>query len=154
PQRATLVAEGDAAIHAARALRLEAVLGRLEIELAPVLEPLGNRTPRRRLAPDLHEAGNLAHLTQFRATRSDRRQARHVIVGAEMLPLQYRAIFRREHLDEFPGERIPVLKDPLGHAAAGVLPMTPDERLQLLQVVGVAYRAQFDHAHVTARGER
>ncbi len=45
PERATLVAEGDAAIHAARALRAQLVLGHLEIEFAPILQAFPDRTP-------------------------------------------------------------------------------------------------------------
>ena len=45
-ERAALVAEGDAAIHAARALRAQLVLGHLEIVLAPVLA--GARSTGRR----------------------------------------------------------------------------------------------------------
>src|ERR1700747_3332705 len=69
-ERAALVAEGDAAIHASRPLRAQLVLGHLEIVLAPVLQPLGHRAPRRRLALDLHESGYLAHLftSTFSAT--------------------------------------------------------------------------------------
>ena len=60
-ERATLVAEGNPAIHAAGALRAQLVFGHLEIEFAPILQALADRTPRRNLAFDLHEAGNLAH---------------------------------------------------------------------------------------------
>ena len=61
PERATLVAEGNAAIHAAGTLRAQFVFGHLEIEFAPILQALPDRTPRRSLALDLHEARNLAH---------------------------------------------------------------------------------------------
>jgi hypothetical protein len=60
-ERAALVAEGDAAIHASRPLRAQLVLGHLEIVLAPILQPLGDRAPCRCLALDLHESGYLAH---------------------------------------------------------------------------------------------
>src|ERR1700688_771852 len=62
-ERATLVAEGDPAIHASRSLRAKLVLGHLEVILAPVLQALLDRTPRRRFPFDLHEARYLAHLT-------------------------------------------------------------------------------------------
>src|SRR5215472_13620402 len=53
PERAALVAEGDSAIHAAGALRAQLLLGHLEIEFAPILQALPDRTPRRNLAFDL-----------------------------------------------------------------------------------------------------
>src|ERR1700682_1221263 len=63
PERAALVAEGDSAVHASRALGFQLLLGHLEIEFAPVLQAFPDRTPRRSLALDLHEAGNFAHRT-------------------------------------------------------------------------------------------
>src|ERR1700679_1570867 len=45
PERAALVAEGDAAIHTAGALRTQLVLGHLEIEFAPILQAFPDRTP-------------------------------------------------------------------------------------------------------------
>src|SRR5258708_27313228 len=61
-ERAALVAEGDAAIHASRPLRAQLVLRHLEIVLAPVLQSLAHRAPCRRLALDLHESRYFAHL--------------------------------------------------------------------------------------------
>ena len=43
-QRTTLVAEGDSAIHAARALLHELVIGHLEVILAPVGDAFADRT--------------------------------------------------------------------------------------------------------------
>src|SRR6266481_9434402 len=54
PEWATLVAEGNSAIHAAGALRAELLFGHLEIEFAPILQTFADRTPRRSLAIDLH----------------------------------------------------------------------------------------------------
>ncbi len=50
PERAALVTEGNAAIHAARALLLQLVLGELALELVPVLQTLRDRPARRQLA--------------------------------------------------------------------------------------------------------
>src|SRR6185369_3655801 len=50
PERATLVAEGNAAIHAARALDAELILRELLLELAPVLQTIGDRLLVRSLA--------------------------------------------------------------------------------------------------------
>src|SRR5579883_2299586 len=50
PERAALVAERDAAVHASRALLAQLRLGHLELELAPVLEPFGNWALVRRFA--------------------------------------------------------------------------------------------------------
>src|SRR5262249_16587751 len=61
PERATLVAEGNSAIHAARTLRAQLVFGHLELVLAPVVQALRDRTPPRQLAIDLHEARYLSH---------------------------------------------------------------------------------------------
>ena len=55
-ERAALVAEGDSAIHATRALRAKLVLGHLEVILAPILQALLDGPPRRRFPLDLHEA--------------------------------------------------------------------------------------------------
>ncbi len=44
-ERAAGVAEGHAAIHAAGALRAELVFGKVEIDLEPVVDALGDRTP-------------------------------------------------------------------------------------------------------------
>src|SRR5207245_6334568 len=60
PERAALVAEGDPAIHAARALTLEDVIGRALLELAPVLQPLRHGLLVDLLALELEEAGDLA----------------------------------------------------------------------------------------------
>src|SRR5208283_1419511 len=62
-ERATLVAEGDPAIHAARSLRAKLVFGHLEVIFAPILQALLDGTPRWRLAFDLHEARYLSHRT-------------------------------------------------------------------------------------------
>src|SRR5262249_45591144 len=61
PERAALVTEGDAAIHAAGALRAELLLGELQLELAPVLQPIGDRLLVRGLALVLEKSGDLSH---------------------------------------------------------------------------------------------
>src|SRR5579863_266264 len=60
-ERAAAMAEGNAAIHAARALLLQLGIGQLEVVLAIVPNALGHRTPRVGLAIDLHEARDLSH---------------------------------------------------------------------------------------------
>ena len=59
--RATLVAVRHAAIHAARALALELVLGQRLDELAVVLETLRDRRGVALMPLDLQESGRLAH---------------------------------------------------------------------------------------------
>ena len=60
-ERASLMAERDAAVHAARRLILQHRLGDREIDLAPVVDAIGNR-PRGRLLPrDFDEPGDFAH---------------------------------------------------------------------------------------------
>ncbi len=44
--RAARVAERHAAIHAARALRADLLLGKIEVDLKPVVDALGDRTAR------------------------------------------------------------------------------------------------------------
>jgi hypothetical protein len=61
-QRAPLVAERYAAVHAARALLLQ-LAGRIrQIHFAPVLEALGDRARRMLLPLDFYETGRLAHV--------------------------------------------------------------------------------------------
>src|SRR6266545_4635697 len=60
-QRAALMAEGDAAVHAARALLLQLLRLEGQVDLLPVVDPLRHGTPLWRLALDLEEAGDLAH---------------------------------------------------------------------------------------------
>src|SRR4029453_427987 len=60
PERAALVAERDAAIHAARALRAQRLLGGRFLELAPVLEARLDRLPVNLLALQLEESGDLS----------------------------------------------------------------------------------------------
>ncbi len=67
PERAALVTEGDAAVHAARALRPELVLGPGQHDLPPVAHPLLHRPVRLLVALELDEAGDLTHASYFRA---------------------------------------------------------------------------------------
>src|ERR1700687_4061943 len=60
-ERAALVAEGDAAVHAARALLLELVRLEGQVDLLPVVDALDDGTPLGCLALDLEKAGDLAH---------------------------------------------------------------------------------------------
>src|SRR4029078_4409546 len=57
PERAALVTEGNAAIHAARALALQHLVGRALLELAPVLQALGDGPLVDLLALVLEEPG-------------------------------------------------------------------------------------------------
>src|SRR5262249_13817909 len=61
PERAALVAEGEAAIHAARALRAQPLFRRLFLELPPVLEARRDRLLVNLFALELDEARDLAH---------------------------------------------------------------------------------------------
>ena len=61
PERTAAVAEGNAAVHAAGRLRLRPVRIEICLDLLPVVDPFLDRTHRRRLAPELHEARHLTH---------------------------------------------------------------------------------------------
>src|SRR6185295_5543222 len=56
------VAEGDAAVHAARSLRAEPLLLHVEVELLPVRRPLLGVAVDGKLPLELHESGWLAHI--------------------------------------------------------------------------------------------
>ena len=60
-ERAAGVAEGHAAIHAARALRANLLLGEFGVNLEPVVDAYADRAPLRRLARELFEAGDFTH---------------------------------------------------------------------------------------------
>ena len=57
----TLVTEGNATIHAARALAAKIVICQRHEELIKVHDPLGDRRLVAVLTRDLHETGGLAH---------------------------------------------------------------------------------------------
>ena len=60
-QRAAVVAEGDATVHAARALRAELVIREGVVDLVPVEDAQLDRPPLRQLAGNLFKSGGLAH---------------------------------------------------------------------------------------------
>src|SRR3989344_3139351 len=60
-ERATLVAERNAAVHAARALLFQFVVGERQHYLAPVAHALGDRAIRLLRPLEFHEAGSLTH---------------------------------------------------------------------------------------------
>jgi hypothetical protein len=60
-ERAAVVAEGDAAVHAARALVAEQVFRAGLVDLVPVQQAQLDRPPVRRLAGDFLETGGLTH---------------------------------------------------------------------------------------------
>ena len=60
-ERAALVAEGDAAVHAARALLAQLLVGVRQVDLVPVAHPLGHGTRGLLVARDFDEAGRLTH---------------------------------------------------------------------------------------------
>ncbi len=60
-QRAAGVTEGHTAVHATRPLLDQLELGKGMIDLVPVVQPIANRTPLRRLARELHKPGRLTH---------------------------------------------------------------------------------------------
>ena len=61
PERAAGVAEGDAAVHAARALLAELISGEVEVEFLPVPETFSDGAVRRDFARDFLEAGGVTH---------------------------------------------------------------------------------------------
>src|SRR5207244_2156059 len=69
-ERAALVTERNAAVHAARRLLLEVGLRIREIDLFPVAHAFLDRTRRPLLPLDLEEAGDLTHLSFPRARRT------------------------------------------------------------------------------------
>src|SRR6059036_2236267 len=75
-ERAALVAEGDAAVHAARALLAEVLDRKRKVDLFPVAQPLGDRPRRKLLALDLQEAGGLTHSWPRPARRTSARAPR------------------------------------------------------------------------------
>ena len=62
PERAAVVAEGDAAVHAPRGLLLQGAVGERLVHLLPVAEAHRHRAPRRRLAPVLQEPLHVTHV--------------------------------------------------------------------------------------------
>src|SRR5688572_7699770 len=70
------MAEGDAAVHAARALLLELRVRIRQIDLVPVVQPLGHGPGRPLLALDLEEAGRLTHSSLRPARRTSARGPR------------------------------------------------------------------------------
>ncbi len=56
------LAKGHATIHAARALRAKLLFGKIEIDFEPVVDALGNWTPRGKLALVFQEARDLTHV--------------------------------------------------------------------------------------------
>src|SRR5262245_1737570 len=60
-ERAALMAEGDAAVHAAGALLLQLLAFKGKVDLLPVMDPLADGTSPGRFPLDLEEAGDLAH---------------------------------------------------------------------------------------------
>ena len=84
PERTSLMAERDAAVHAARRLILERGLGIRQIDLAPVLKTLGNRARRRLLPRDFDEPGDFAHMLR----RSRRHQSAENVALCELAILR------------------------------------------------------------------
>ncbi len=75
PERAPFVAERDAAVHAARPLADDLVLGERLVDLAPVPQPDGHGAARRQRPAEFDEAGGLAHDRSLLLARA-RRAAR------------------------------------------------------------------------------
>ena len=61
PERAAVVAEGDAAVHAARRLVVQVLRGEVLVDLLPVADADVDRAARRQLAVVLEEAGGVGH---------------------------------------------------------------------------------------------
>ena len=71
-ERAAVVAERDAAVHAAPGLGLRRGRREVLVDLLPVAQPHRHRPPRRQLAIPLQEAGRLTHADGTPSTRFDR----------------------------------------------------------------------------------
>src|SRR4051794_23223727 len=61
PERTTVVAEGNAAVHAPAGLRLHFVRGEVVVDLLPVEQPHRHIAPRRHLPPPLEKACCFTH---------------------------------------------------------------------------------------------
>ena len=68
-ERAAVVAERDAAVHAAAACVAELVDREVLVDLVPVEEAHGHRPPRRQLAPVLQEPGRVTHVVLSSSSR-------------------------------------------------------------------------------------
>src|SRR5208283_4573341 len=69
--------------------------------------------------------------------RSYSRQFCHVVVRAEMQPLEHHAVFSREHLDEFFHVLVPMIEHPARDRALGILMMPHDQRVQMTNLLAM-----------------
>src|SRR5262249_11855114 len=68
-ERAALMTKGDAAVHAARSLRPQLLLGERAVDLVPVVDAHRGRAARGQLARELLEPGRLTHDRSFTCRR-------------------------------------------------------------------------------------
>src|SRR5258708_26734686 len=71
-----------------------------------------------------------------------------------MLSFEHHAILSRQYSDELRRACFPLIDDSPRDRALGVLEVAHDQRVQLLQLVGVIDRSQLDHPEVASRWER
>ena len=115
-ERAALVAERDAAVHAPSRLLLQLVAREGEVDLLPVAQALVDRSGRPLLALDLEEAGDLAHGVLPAGGAHQLGEGRLAAFGAGLrLGRQHPLVVLRHHPDE---PRLDV--DPVVEDAAGV----------------------------------
>ena len=123
-QRAARVAERHAAIHAARALRPQLLLGRSRINLEPVVDPFGDRPPLGISRRILHKSGDLPML---HPCPNCRRLVRAELTG-NMAPRTRLTPSTRLYscgntLMNFGSSSRPVLQNPRGARASGEIAM-------------------------------
>ena len=124
-ERAAVVAERDAAVHAAPGLDLQGLLGERLVDLAPVAQAHRHRPAGRRLAPPLHEPRGLTHAPPHHGGRHHlqvgllRRQPE--LLGLRQHP-EHAAVVLRHHLAERLDLALPLVEQPLGHLRAGGSP--------------------------------
>src|SRR5579862_5504015 len=148
PERAALVTEGDATIHAARALALQHLVGRALLELAPVLQAVGDRLLVDLLALELEEPGDLTHASCPWLNRGESRG-----VGVEVLLREDIAILDGHHLDEVLHGVAPAGEEAPRDGRVRVVEVALDEVAHGLPVV-LAERLELDHALVEMALER
>ncbi len=147
PERAAVVAERHAALHAARALVAQALDGERVDELLVVRRALRGVALRRVDPGDLEEGSELAHY----ATRS--RDALDSAAGFLLGQLGQRPLVVVRHdLLELRQRRVPVAQDPRGDRRLRAQVVLLDQPVQLDRV-GLRDLVEADEPHVAARLE-
>ena len=121
-ERAAGVAEGHAAIHAARRLRAQFLLREWLVDLEEIVDALRDGAARGHLARVLHESGDLTHGSPARALRLLPAMRREHGLARNARNAQHALVLVREHLDELRQHGLPVIQNPLGLRAVRSAP--------------------------------